>query len=803
MRYFLTILVVFSVLPLLFAQKTIIVHRDTGEPFPGVLIESRSLKLQLLTDSLGYVEVGQFIGATDVRCTYLGFKPTQFTYQDLLSMQGRIEMIPDEFLLDQIVISATKWKQSSGNVPLKIITVSPKEIYLQNPQTAADVLGLSGKIFIQKSQQGGGSPMIRGFAANRLIYTVDGVRINNAIFRGGNIQNVINLDPFALENVEVVMGPGSVLYGSDAIGGVMSFKTIQPEFSTESQTLVKGKVNTRYSTANDEKTVHFDLGIGKKKWAFVSSFSYWDFGHLRQGSHGPVDYVKNIYPVRENDRDVVKLQNDPLLQIPTAYQQWNVMQKIQYKPVENVVMEYGFHRSQTSPYGRYDRHNRLRNGLLRYAEWDYGPQIWQMHQWNISHTGKNNFYDEATMRCAVQTFEESRIERNFNSHLRSTNMENVQAYSLNADFLKTINHKNTLSYGTELVINDVSSQGFITDISSDQTTKGPARYPVSSWNSLALYSLYSGQVTKQVKLQAGLRFNHNQLNASFNNNIDFYPFTFTNAELNHNAWSGSLGGVYRPSDRWILKVHVGSAFRAPNVDDIGKVFDSEPGAVTVPNPDLKAEIAYNAEVSVTHLMFDRIKWDITAYTTQLQNAMVRRNYKINGQDSIMYEGFLSQVQAIQNAASARVYGFEIGVEWKGPAGFTFLSDLNIQEGVEEMDSGEISPSRHAAPVFGVSRLKYQRKRVTLEIQMAYQGERKFEELAVEERSKTEIYASDSNGNSYAPAWCALHFKSITELHQGIQLGLGVENITDTRYRPYSSGLSGAGRNFVFSLKWNF
>ena len=133
--------------------------------------------------------------------------------------------------LEQVVISATKWRQSRDKSPLKVISVKSADIVLQNPQTAADLLGNSGAVFIQKSQQGGGSPMIRGFAANRLIYTVDGVRMNTAIFRGGNLQNVISLDALSLESAEVLLGPDAVVYGSDAIGGVMSFETLGPKFS--------------------------------------------------------------------------------------------------------------------------------------------------------------------------------------------------------------------------------------------------------------------------------------------------------------------------------------------------------------------------------------------------------------------------------------------------------------------------------------------------------------------------------------------------------------------------------------------
>ena len=91
-------------------------------------------------------------------------------------------------------------------------------IEFTNPMTSADLLERGGYVYIQKSQLGGGSPMIRGLSTNRLVLSVDGVRLNNAIFRSGNIHNVISISPMNIENTEVIMGSASVLYGSDAIG---------------------------------------------------------------------------------------------------------------------------------------------------------------------------------------------------------------------------------------------------------------------------------------------------------------------------------------------------------------------------------------------------------------------------------------------------------------------------------------------------------------------------------------------------------------------------------------------------------
>ncbi len=786
-----------------FSQTVTIKEKETSKPLELVTIISESPHAFATTNTEGKSDISAFEGATKMVIRSLGYKTQVKSFEELKSMGFEVFMETSNFNLDEVVVSATKWSQTSDDIPSKIISISPKEVALQNPQTAADMLNISGQVYVQKSQQGGGSPMIRGFATNRLLYAVDGIRMNTAIFRGGNIQNVINIDPFAVEGAEVLFGPGSVIYGSDAIGGVMSFKTLTPHFSHEEKPLITGKALARYSSANKEKTGHFDVNIGLKKWSFVTSYSSWNFDHLRQGSNGPEDYIKPYFVQRQNEEDIVITQEDPLLQIPSAYSQYNLMQKVRFKPNTFWDLEYGFHYSETSPYGRYDRHNRVRNGTARYAEWKYGSQKWMMQNLNITNSQKTAIYDQVTLRLGIQSFEESRIDRSLNKDERTTNVENVEAYSANLDFKKSLSKKNTIFYGFEYVLNDVSSEGSVKDISTNDITLSASRYPNSTWGSFAAYVNEIVDISSKLSLQAGLRYAQFKLDADFSNNIDFYPLPFTTADISNGSLTGSIGGVYRPAESLVLSANFGTAFRSPNVDDIGKVFDSEPGAVTVPNPDLKAEYAYNFDLGVAKVFGDAVKLDLTGYYTVLQNALVRRNFQLNGQDSIMYFGELSQVQALQNAATANVYGIQAGIEVKFSGGFSFTSDINYQVGEEETDDGTKSPSRHAAPLFGVTRLNYTTKKLNLQFYASYQGEVKFEDLAISERSKDEIYAKDSNGNNYSPSWCTLNVKASYAIAESLTINAGMENLTDQRYRPYSSGISAPGRNFILSLQANF
>ena len=752
---------------------------------------STSLKGTFVLSSISY--------PAELVISALGFE-TKTVVVTEASQDLEILLRPTHLNVEEIVVAATRWWQRSSEIPTKIASITTPQISFYSPQTSADLLGTSGQVFIQKSQQGGGSPMIRGFATNRLLYSVDGIRMNTAIFRAGNIQNVINIDPFTVEKTEIAFGPGSVLYGSDAIGGVMSFQTITPHLSEDDSLLVSGKMVGRFSSANNERTGHFDLSLGWKKFGSTTSFTYWDFDHLRQGSNGPEDYVKPYYVARQDDIDVVIAQEDELLQIPTGYTQLNVMQKFLYQPSQDWEIIYGLQYSETSKYGRYDRHNRVRNETARYAEWNYGPQLWMMNHLQLTQSTPNSLYDQMVVRLAYQRFEESRLDRSLNSADRSNREEQVDAYSVNMDFSKVTGSRNTFYYGLEYVLDDVTSIGTDENILTGEAVSGSTRYPQAQWQSIGFFVHDEFKATDKLTTHVGLRYNQYIINSEFD--TTYYPVPFTEAHLTNGALTGSIGAVFKASKTMLINTTLGTGFRAPNVDDIGKVFDSEPGAVTVPNPDLKAEYVYNAEVGVAKVFGDFLKAEITGYYSLLNNALVRRDYTLNGFDSLMYDGVNSKIQAIQNAAVARVYGLQASLNVVLPVNFNFSADINFQKGEEELDDGTISPSRHAAPFFGVSRLGYKMEHLRVLLYIDFQGEKSHNDLPVSEQSKDEIYAKDENGENYAPGWATLNLKTFYEISDQISISAGLENITDVRYRPYSSGISGAGRNFFISFRTN-
>ena len=786
------------------AQEIIILDVDTRESIGNVAVFNDNRTKIILSDIDGRASLDKFENDERITFRHLNYESYRVTKGQILKRGGRVYLTIKPQELEEVVMSVSKWEQQKKDIPQKILSINSRTIAFTAPQTSADLLQNSGQVFVQKSQLGGGSPMIRGFATNRVLLSVDGVRMNNAIFRGGNIQNVISIDPFNVRNSEVIFGPGSVIYGSDAIGGVMNFLTSTPQFALNEENYFDAHANYRFATANTENTIHTDFNFGKKKWAFLTSISYNDFGDLRMGRHGPESYLRDFYSTRINGVDVLVDNENPRKQVPTGYNQLNLMQKISHRSNNRWNYNLGLHFSQTSDFPRYDRLIRPNDeGTgLRSAEWFYGPQLWFMGNLQLEQISRGKFYDRLKLTLAYQRFEESRNERLFQNPLRFTTEEKVDAISANIDFENKKIGDLGLFYGAEYIFNKVGSVGSQRNIETGEVSAAASRYPDgSNWQSLAGYINAEYKTQPNFTLLSGLRYSHVWLDAEFD--TTFYPFPFTEARNSNGALTGSIGFSWFPRASLQFTMNGSTAFRAPNIDDIGKIFDSEPGSVVVPNPDLKPEYAYNLEVGVRKNIEDKVVLKGAAYYTYLNNALVRRDFTFNGQDQIVYNGELSNVQAIQNAARAYVYGLELGLEAFLTESISLRANYTVADGIEEEDDGSESAARHVAPAFGDFHLLWKNQRLQTDLFLNFNGEIAFEDLAITERNKAYLYESDVNGNPFSPSWYTLNFRSQYQISNMVTANFNIENITDQRFRPYSSGIAGPGINFVLGLGLSF
>jgi len=798
------LILLFLVTSFVNAQKITVLDEDSGETIPNIAVFNKDKSKIALTDLEGQFDVSIFSIKERLILKHIGYEEYKTTKLQMQRQGHKVYLVMKAQQLDEVVMSVSKWEQQKRDVPNRIISIDAKSIGFTAPQTSADLLQSSGKVFVQKSQLGGGSPMIRGFATNRLLLSVDGVRMNNAIFRGGNVQNVISIDPFTIKNTEVIFGPGSVIYGSDAIGGVMNFYTKKPVLSENDSLLVEGNANYRFASANSENTVHADVNIGKEHWSSLTSVSYNSFQDLRMGSHGPDSYLRNSYVQTTNGVDELVNNDSPKKQVPTGYDQINLMQKFLFKPNAKWDLNFGAYYSETSDYSRYDRLIRpTSDGLgLRSAEWYYGPQKWFMGNAQVLKKGDGKVYDGLKLGLAYQHFEESRNSRDFQDVVLNTTKEKVDAVNMNVDFENKKMGDFRLYYGGEYIFNKVGSRGSNLNITTDEKAEAASRYPDgSTWQSLAGYVNGEYKAKPNFTVMSGLRYSHVWVDAVFDDT--FYDFPFETADLSTGALTGSLGFSWFPRVNLQITLNGSTGFRAPNIDDVGKIFDSEPGSVVVPNPDLEPEYAYNAEIGVQRNINDKIILKGTAYYTYLVDALVRRDFSYNGVSEIEYGGELSNVQAIQNAAKAYVYGFEFGLEAYLTEQWSLSSNLTITEGVEEEDDGTETPARHAAPTFGDFHIIWKNQRLRADLFLNYNGEIKYENLAMSEQSKEYIYATDENGNPYAPSWYTLNLRSQYDITNRLKATASLENLTDQRYRTYSSGIVAPGCNIILGIGYHF
>ena len=784
------------------AQNIKVLNNVTKEPIFGVAVYNLDKTKSVITNFRGEAELNEFSDDEIIYFKHLSHVLKKLTKQEII-LTHKVHLVSNTQGLEEIVISASKFKQNKKDIPQKIISISANQIEFINPPTSADLLENTGLVYVQKSQLGGGSPMIRGFATNRLLITVDGVRMNNAIFRGGNLQNVISIDPFAIQHTEVTLGSGSVIYGSDAIGGVMSFYSHIPKLSYSDSLEFHANTVVRYASASDEKTGHFNFNLGIKKWGFNTSVSYASFDDLKMGKHGPEDYLRPEFAMATNEGDMIIQNNDPTVQKFTGYNQLNLMQKVRFEPYDGLSFDLGLHYATTSDIPRYDRLIRYKDDVLRSAEWNYGPQKWFMSNIQVTKlSSRSNLYDKIKTTIAYQNFQESRMDRDFESVNRNERNEGVNAYSFNLDLEKGLSPKTKLFYGAEYIYNKVKSEGFETDISNGVRENSVSRYPNgSSWQSASVYTSIKYKPNSKFVLQSGIRYNYVISNADFEENNVFLYLPFNSAKNESDALTGTAGISWSPSPIMQWRLNASSAFRAPNIDDIGKVFDSEPGSVVVPNPSLKPEYAYGGELGLKLNFDDRLVLDMSTYYTYLDHALGRRDYNLNGDTEIIYDGELSNVQAIQNASKAWIYGFEVGLKLELTQQLNLTSQYSIVGGSETMESIEV-PVRHVAPQFGNTHLIWSSNNLKLDFFANYNGELSNNQLAPSELEKDYIYAKDENGNPYSPSWFTFNFRAQYQLTPSAVITANLENITNQRYRTYSSGISAAGKNFILALKYS-
>lgn len=721
----------------------------------------------------------------------------------LLAQTPAADTLLEAVPLRETVVSANRSSQSRSAIAQQVAVLTRPLIEQMNAQTSAELLSNSGAVFVQKSQQGGGSPVLRGFEASRVLLVIDGVRMNNAIYRAGHLQNVITVDNAVLERAEVLFGPASTVYGSDALGGAVCFFTKNPELATGAGLHTAGSAFLRYGTVNQEKSAHLDLNLGGKSLGSLTSLTFSDFGDLRMGENAgfePFFGKRNNYIERINGRDSLLRNDDPYLQRFSGYQQYDLLQKLLWKPRENASHVLNVQFSNSTDVPRYDRLTDPGSGGagLRNAEWYYGPQRRLMAAYHYTRE-QAGWLDKFRSTLSWQDVEESRHNRRFKNNGLQHRIENIKVYGLQLDGWKFWANQ-SLQLGIDAQFNDLKSTANEENIQTGDTKALDTRYPGgdNTMYSAALFVTHNWQPAQDARwtFNEGFRAGLSSLSSEFD--TTFFKFPFVSVGQKSPVWSGNLGMVFRPGGDWLLALNAASGFRVPNIDDLTKVFESSAGNLIVPNPGLRPEQTYNLDLSATRALSGRVRWENVVWFTAFRNAIVTAPFQYNGQDSVFYNGKLSRVQASQNEGKARLWGISSQLDVDIYPDLVLYAAITYTRGRVIEDEGDDRPLDHIPPLYGRAGFRYHTTRTTVEGYALFNGKKSIED-----------YSSSGEDNpQYAPpggmpAWLTLNLRGGYQFCRFLTVQAGIENILDTQYRTFASGINAPGCNIYLSLRSKF
>ena len=254
-----------------------------------------------------------------------------------------------------------------------------------------------------------------------------------------------------------------------------------------------------------------------------------------------------------------------------------------------------------------------------------------------------------------------------------------------------------------------------------------------------------------------------------------------------------------PFSKLRITLNGSTAFRAPNVDDLTKVFESVPGNVIVPNPNLRSEYAYNAEFGFQYQFMKKSNLGFHLYQTYLTNVLSVQKGIFNGADSIFYDGQMSQVLTTSNSGNAYVRGFEAFLQAQLTSRLQLSGTFNYTFGRILTDTIPY-PLDHIAPAFGKISLRYAllHNKLKLEGFAMYAGWKHLEDYNF--IGEDNFAFATPNG---MPSWYTLNFRANYNVNNQLSLQLACENILDRNYRMFGSNISAPGRNFILTFRGNF
>ncbi|MEW6074642.1 MAG: TonB-dependent receptor [Planctomycetota bacterium] len=680
--------------------------------------------------------------------------------------------------VSETVVVAPRSETTVTSTAAKVTVVSEEDLEATGERSLPRAIGRAAGVWIQESHLGGGAPVVRGLLGNQILVVVDGVRVNDSTTRFGPNETLNQIDPATVERVEIIHGSSSVLYGSDAIGGVIAIwtkhRSPRGERSAETRPAAEGFLDTLWDSASGGRRATLGATGATARHGGLAIASGYDYGNLEAGDgveqHATAFHGNSAFGAWDWSLGAEK----NLRLTGMAHRDFDVPRTF------NLVPGYG----QTEPsYAQYvflvqDR----RRAVLTYDDRD---PAW--------------LADDLQVRLSLREYTEERLRQKTGSPTLTFERHDVETVGLGADLRRRLGEDQLLTWGFDLDHDEVDAFRTDTDTTTGGTSAGDGAFPPG-----ARYTAFGAFVQDEVLafaptyLTLGLRWSH------FEFGFDDFA-TGARVDGDFDALTASVEAARDLSDDVRVEATVAQGFQAPNLEDLANDGDFA-GGTEIANPDLDPARSVMGEVAIE---VAKPAWSATAalFGTKIGDYIGRRLLDAGDPDVAGDELYQRE-----NAGEVRLWGTEVtGARELGAAGSPWSVDGAVAWVRGRQYDGTVDPTTGRAPLNGVDlrRAPPLNGRVGLRwtdrgagahletAELAWIWAARQDELHPEDISDPRI---DPDGTA---AWSVLDLDLGGTIRPGLRWSLGLHNLLDERYRVHGSGVDGPGRSLVVDLLASF
>lgn len=660
-------------------------------------------------------------------------------------------------------MTASRVEEAGFDAPYSLNIISDDALRDKSVRTPTEALrGIPG-VMPQKTSLGQGSPYIRGFTGYHNVYLVDGIRLNNSTFRSGPNQYWNTIDPLSLSRIEVVKGPGSVLYGSDAVGGVLNAITKGPQGYADGFHS-GGLLSYRISSAERSEIGRVEAyATWDRKLGLYLGGSLKDFGDLQAGHE-------------------VGRQHD------TGYDEWDGDFKAEYfiNPDTRIVVGHqhvtqdDVPRTHRTIYGidweGLAPGTDLRHDLTQERELTYV----QLHAENLK-----SWVEAVHLSLSWQEQDETLRRVRANGRY---SREGFEVGTLGASLqLESLTPIGKLVYGVDEYRDNVHS------FSTANAIQGPVADD-ATYGLTGLFIQDIIPVHEQFDLTLGGRYEHARAHAD--KVLDPTTNLATTVDGHWDSFVGGARGVYHVdrARHWNLFGGVSQGFRAPNLSDLTRFDVARTNEIETPSLSLKPEHFLSYEVGAK-AEYQNFALQASYFYTVIEDMIVRQptGNVIGGSNEVTK----------RNAGNGFIHGVEVAPSWRFHPQLTAFGGLTWMTGqVQDYPTAapnlEWEPVSRLMPTSGQIGLRWDHpgKRLWAEVTGTFAGRQ--DRLSADDTRDTSRIPPDGT-----PGYAVLSMRTGCQVTKNTDITFSIENVTDADYRTHGSGINEPGRNFIFALEMRF